>query len=131
MDTYTVIFASPSDKEEWWMVRCRCVCARKKKFVIFFSFSLSAVTHTHLTTSLTIQQGLDDVINVAKRQMSFGLKLHELMTINKHEFGRDVPSLLTNCIAFIEQHGTPLIFSIIVLYYIRSIVLTLLFVNRS
>jgi hypothetical protein len=56
-DIYTVIFATPSDKEEWWM-------------------------------------GLDDVINGAKRDMQFGLKLHELMTINAREVGRDVPSIL-------------------------------------
>jgi hypothetical protein len=63
-----VIFAAPSDKEEWWM-------------------------------------GLDDVINVAKRDMSFGLKLHELMTINKQEVGRDVPNILVRCIEFIDKHG--------------------------
>ena len=32
---------------------------------------------------------VDDVINGAKRDMQFGLKLHELMTINAREVGRD------------------------------------------
>jgi hypothetical protein len=35
----------------------------------------------------------------------FGLKLHELMTGNAKEIGRDIPRFVTQCIAFIDEHG--------------------------
>jgi hypothetical protein len=56
----------------------------------------------------TVRDGDNVVVRASRPTIQgncFGLKLHELMTGNAKEIGRDVPRFLTQCIAFLDEHG--------------------------